>query len=160
MWHDVAWIASWLLIGIGVAGTVLPVLPGVVLVFAGAFWGAWLGGFEQVPVWVVVVLGLLAVLVWAVDYIAGLLGAQKVNASKYAIWGAGVGTVLGILMGFVGLLFMPFFGAALGEYLHQRNHQRALNVGLATWVGLMVGMIAKIVLVFTMVGIYIAALIW
>lgn len=158
MWQEAAWVGSWLLIVVGVLGTILPLLPGVILVFLGALWGAWLGDFQQVPVWVVVLLGVLTVLVWAVDYVSGLLGAKKVNASPYAIWGAAIGTVVGLFMGFVGVLFMPFIGAALGEYLHQRNHQRALNVGLATWVGLMVGMLSKVVLVFIMVGIYVSAL--
>jgi hypothetical protein len=158
MWNEAAWVGSWLLIVIGVFGTVLPLLPGVILVFAGAFWGAWLGDFQQVSPWIIGLLGALAIIVWLVDYVAGSLGAKRVNASPYAIWGAAIGTVLGVFSGFVGLLFMPFIGAALGEYLHQRNHQRALNVGLATWIGLMVGMVTKVVLVFTMVGIYVSAL--
>jgi uncharacterized protein YqgC (DUF456 family) len=61
-------------------------------------------------------------------------------------------------MGLVGVLFMPLVGAAVGEYLARKDQSRAVKVGLATWVGIMVGLIAKVVLAFVMVGIFVAAL--
>ena len=64
----------------------------------------------------------------------------------------------GIFMGLVGVLFMPLVGAAMGEYWSQRNQQRAAKVDFATWLGLMVGMVAKVVLSFVMVGIFLVAL--
>ena len=70
----------------------------------------------------------------------------------------GVGTVLGLFMGLVGVLFMPLVGAAVGEYLAQKNQVRAVKVGVATWVGIMLGLIAKVALAFIMVGIFVAAL--
>jgi uncharacterized protein YqgC (DUF456 family) len=69
-----------------------------------------------------------------------------------------VGTVLGLFMGLVGVLFMPLVGAAVGEYLARKDHTRAAKVGVATWVGIMVGLVAKVVLSFIMVGIFAAAL--
>ena len=61
-------------------------------------------------------------------------------------------------MGLVGVLFMPLVGAAVGEYWAQRDQQRAAKVALATWIGLLVGMVAKVVLSFVMVGIFLIAL--
>ena len=142
----------------GLAGTVLPVLPGTVLVWSGIVLGAWIDDFNRVGVTTVVVVSVLAVLAWGLDYVAGLMGAKKAGASKLTLLGAAVGTVLGLFMGLVGVLFMPLVGAAAGEYLAQKDQARALKVGLATWVGIMMGLIAKVVLAFSMVGIFMAAL--
>lgn len=152
------WLLSAALIVAGLAGTVLPLLPGTLLVWAGIVVGAWINDFTLVgttTLWVVTGLALLA---WALDYVAGLLGAQKVGASKLALIGAAVGTVVGLFMGLVGVLFMPLVGAAVGEYWALRDQQRAVKVGVATWVGIMVGLVAKVVLAFMMVGIFLAAI--
>jgi uncharacterized protein YqgC (DUF456 family) len=53
---------------------------------------------------------------------------------------------------------MPLIGAAIGEYLAQRDERRALKVGVATWLGMMIGLIAKVVIAFMMIGIFVAAL--
>ena len=147
-----------MLIALGVAGTVLPALPGVIFVLAGIVLGAWIDDFTRVSSWTVGVLSVLAVVAWVMDYVAGLLGAQKVGASKQALIGAAIGTVVGLFMGLVGVLFMPLVGAPAGEYLAQRQSHRALKVGIATWLGLMVGLITKVVIVFMMIGIFVVAL--
>ena len=152
------WTLCAALILLGLAGTVLPMLPGTVLVWGGIVLGAWIDDFTRVSMTTVVVVSVLAVLAWGLDYVAGLMGARKAGASKEALVGAAVGTVLGLFMGLVGVLFMPLVGAATGEYLAQKDQARALHVGVATWIGIMVGLIAKVVLAFIMVGIFAAAL--
>ncbi|BAL95728.1 DUF456 domain-containing protein [Rubrivivax gelatinosus] len=151
------WSLVVLLMLVGLAGTVLPVLPGTALIFAGAWLGAWIDGYERVGVYTVVVLGVMAVLAWALDYLAGLMGARRVGASPQALVGAAIGTVAGLLAGFVGVLFMPFVGAAAGEYLARRDEQRAMQVGLATGLGLLLGMVAKVAIAFAMVGLFVVA---
>jgi uncharacterized protein len=152
------WVLSVGLILLGVAGTVLPALPGTVLVLAGIVLGAWIDDFALVGGSTLAVITALAVLAWVLDYVAGLLGARKAGASGLAIAGAAIGTVVGLFMGLVGVFFMPLVGAAIGEYLARRDQQRAMQVGVATWVGIMVGMIAKVVLAFIMIGVFVAAL--
>jgi len=152
------WVLCFALIVLGLAGTVLPFLPGTVLVWGGIVLGAWIDDFVRVGTTTVVVVSVLAVLAWVLDYVAGLMGAQKAGASKQALLGAAVGTVVGLFMGLVGVLFMPLVGAAIGEYVARKDQTRAVKVGFATWVGIMVGLIAKMVLAFTMVGIFVAAL--
>lgn len=154
----VLWVLCVALIALGLAGTVLPVLPGTVLVWAGIFLGAWIDEFSRVSVITVVVISVLGVLAWGLDYAAGLIGAKKAGASKQALLGAAVGTVVGLFMGLVGVLFMPLVGAAVGEYVARKDQTRAVRVGLSTWVGIMLGLIAKVVLAFIMVGIFAAAL--
>jgi uncharacterized protein YqgC (DUF456 family) len=154
------WVLCVALIVLGLAGTVLPVLPGTLLVWAGIVLGAWIDDFARVSVTTVVVISVLGVIAWALDYAAGLLGAQKAGASKQALLGAAVGTVVGLFMGLVGVLFMPLVGAAVGEYLARKDEARAVKVGLATWVGIMLGLLAKVVLAFIMVGVFAAALLF
>lgn len=153
------WVLCVALIVLGLAGTVLPLLPGTVLVWGGIVLGAWIDDFARVGMTTVVVVSVLAVLAWAMEYVAGLMGAQKAGASKQALLGAAVGTVVGLFMGLVGVLFLPLVGAAIGEYVARKDQTRAVKVGVATWVGIMVGLIAKVVLAFIMVGIFVAALV-
>ena len=152
------WIVSAALILLGLAGTVLPLLPGTLLVWSGVLLGAWIDDFTRVGVSTVVIISILAALAWALDFVAGLMGAKRAGASRLALVGAAVGTVVGIFMGLVGVLFMPLVGAAVGEYWAQRDQHRAAKVAFATWVGLMLGMVAKVALSFVMVGIFLVAL--
>jgi uncharacterized protein YqgC (DUF456 family) len=154
------WLLCAALILVGLAGTVLPALPGTVLVLAGILLGAWIDDFTRVGWLTLTLVTVLAVLAWALDYVAGLMGARKVGASRQALIGAALGTVVGLFMGLVGVLFMPLVGAAVGEYLARRDHGQALKVGTATWLGMMLGMIAKVVLAFVMVGVFAVALVF
>lgn len=156
--HSLGWLLVIALIVIGIAGTVLPGVPGTILVLAGIVLGAWLDDFRNVTWWVVAIISLLAIAAWVIDFLATVLGAKKAGASKWAIVGAALGTVIGIFMGLVGVLFMPFVGAVIGQYISQKNVKHAAKVGLATWLGLLVGTVVKLVLVFMMIGIFVAAL--
>lgn len=154
------WALSVLLIVVGLAGTVLPALPGPALVLGGIVLGAWIDDFTRVSVLTVGITAGLAVLAWVLDYVAGLLGAKRAGASPQALVGAALGTVVGLFMGLVGVLFMPFVGAVAGEYLARRDEAGALKVGAGTWIGIMVGLLAKVVLSLVMVGIFVIALVW
>ncbi len=153
------WILAVALIVVGIAGTVLPALPGTILVFAGILLGAWIDDFARIPVWLVVVFGVLTALAWAVDYFAAIAGAKKVGASRLALIGAAIGTLAGIFTGLWGLLFMPLAGAAIGEFIAQRDWNRAGRVGIATWSGLLLGTAVKVAIVFAMVGAFVVALV-
>ncbi|MDZ7858954.1 DUF456 domain-containing protein [Sphaerotilus sp.] len=154
------WLLSAALITAGLAGTVLPALPGTALVLGGIVLGAWIDDYTRVGGWTVGLVAVLAVLAWALDYAAALLGARRAGASRQALFGAALGTVVGLFMGIVGVLFMPLVGAAVGEYLAQRDQQRAVQVGVATWLGLLAGLLAKVVLACMMVGVFIVALVF
>jgi uncharacterized protein len=154
------WVLSVALIAAGLVGTVLPALPGTVLVLAGIVLGAWIDGFGRVGPWALGAVAAMAVLAWVLDYVAALLGARRAGASRQALVGAALGTVVGLFMGLVGVLFMPLVGAAAGEYLAQRNQQQALKVGVATWLGLLAGLLAKVVLACMMVGVFVGALLF
>lgn len=152
------WIAAVAMIVVGVVGTVLPALPGVVLIFGGIALAAWIDGFQRISVWSVGAAAVLTAIAFVVDYVAAVLGARKAGASKLAVVGAAVGTIAGVFTGFVGLLFLPLVGAAIGEFIDDRDMLRAGRVGFATWLGLLIGTAVKIAIAFTLVGMFVAAL--
>ncbi|MBS0515520.1 MAG: DUF456 family protein [Proteobacteria bacterium] len=145
---------SAILILAGLAGTVVPALPGVPLVFAGMLLAAWADHFQHVGTFTLIVLGGLSLLALAIDFVAGLLGAKRVGASPHAIWGAMIGTVVGLFFGLPGIVFGPFLGAVAGELLVGSRLDRAAHVGVGTWLGLLFGTLAKIALCFTMLGVF------
>jgi uncharacterized protein YqgC (DUF456 family) len=145
------------LVLIGLAGTFLPLLPGVPFVFAGMALAAYADGFVRIGKTVLIVLGLLTIFALLIDFLAASLGAKRLGASRLAIWGAAIGALIGIVLGPFGLLFGSFAGAVAGELLSSRNAQHATRVGFGAWVGLIVGTLFKLALTFAMVGIFVTA---
>lgn len=142
------------LVLVGMAGVILPALPGLPLVFAGMMLAAWAGDFQQIG-WVpLVVLGLLTLLSLGVDFLATLFGAKRVGASRKALVGAVLGTFGGLFFGPVGLFVGPFAGALLGELWHGRELGQAARVGLGTWLGILLGTVLKLGLAFAMLGLF------
>jgi uncharacterized protein YqgC (DUF456 family) len=151
------WIVAALLIVAGIAGTVLPALPGIPLVFAGLVVGAWADDFQRVG-WVTLsVLGLLTLASLAIDFAATAMGAKRVGATRKAIVGAALGTLVGLFFGIPGLIVGPFLGAVAGEILSHGEWRRATSAGVGTWVGLLFGTLAKIALAFAMLGVFVFA---
>ena len=104
-----------------------------------------------------VLLGLVALLSIVADFVATAAGAKRVGAGPMAVWGAALGTLAGLFFGPIGLLAGPFLGALLGELWHTRALRRATHVGLATWVGLLLGTVLKLALAFAMLGLFVLA---
>ena len=146
-----------LLVLVGLAGTILPALPGTPLVFVGLLVAAWAEGFEKVGWITLTILALLTILSFVIEIMATSMGAKRVGASWKAMLGAGIGTIVGLFFGIPGLLLGPFVGAVLGEYIALRDWGQAGKVGFGTWLGLLFGTAAKIALSFAMVGIFVAS---
>jgi uncharacterized protein YqgC (DUF456 family) len=142
---------------VGALGIVLPALPGVPLLFAGMVVAAAIDDFQRVGWLPLTVLGFLTLLAVLVEFVASALGAQRVGASSRAILGALLGTVVGLFFGFVGLVFGPFIGAVVGELSVHGRIDQAGRVGIATWVGLVFGTLAKVAIAFAMIGIFVLA---
>ena len=155
-----AWIVAGILIAVGFAGIVFPALPGTVLIFAGLLIAAWADGFDRVGVWTLSLIGVIAAASYLVDFVAAAVGAQRVGASKPAIVGAALGTLLGLPLGLAGVLFGPLVGAILGELLMHRDVARAGQVGMAAWIGFLIGTAVKIALAFSMIAIFIVSALW
>ena len=134
----ICWLSAVSLIIAGLAGTVIPAIPGLI------GWGT------------IATLAVLAIIGVIVDTVAQTAGAQKAGASSYGIWGSVIGTFVGVFMGgLVGIFIMPLVGAFIGEFWAKRDYLHAGRVGVATWIGIVVGTAVKIALAFTMLGLMI-----
>jgi len=144
----------------GLVGTILPVLPGVLLVFGGLFLSAWADDFTRVGYVALTIIGVLGLLSFAADFMASVLGAKRVGAHPLALFGAGVGGFAGIFLGIPGIIFGPFLGAAAGELIARGQLLRAGKVGFGTWFGMLVAAIAKVVIAVAMIAVFFAAYAW
>lgn len=152
--HSLWYVLAAVLILVGIVGSVLPVLPGVPIVFAGMLLAAWADQFARVGTITLTVLGVLTVIALIVDFVAGVMGAKRVGASRHAVIGAAIGTLVGIFLGIPGLLLGPFVGALLGELVAGGTLRKAADVGVGAWVGFLVGTVAKLGICFAMLGLF------
>ncbi|MGE8219396.1 MAG: DUF456 domain-containing protein [Stenotrophomonas acidaminiphila] len=148
----ILYLLAAVLVLVGLAGVILPALPGLPLVFAGLLVAAWADGFAHVGWLPLVVLGALTALSIVIDVLATTLGAQRL-----ALAGSVLGTVVGLFFMPVGLFAGPFVGALLGEYLHGRRLGQAARVGLGTWLGIVLGVALKLGLAVAMLGVFAVA---
>ena len=151
------WALAIVLVVVGLAGVVLPGLPGPVLIFAGLLLAAWADGFVRVGIGTIVVLAVLTVATHFVDLVTMALGMKRVGATRRAAAGAAIGTIAGLFFGLPGLIIGPFAGAVLGELTAHRDLGRAGRAGIAAWLGFLVGTVVKIALAFAMVGVFLTA---
>lgn len=159
LWNVVVWSSAVLCIVVGFVGTIVPILPGTVMIFAGITLVAWWSDFVIIGVPVLVLTGMLVVLSLAVDFLSSVLGAKRVGASSLALWGATVGSFVGMFFMIPGIVLGPFVGAFIGEYLAQSSASQAAQAGLGTWLGLLVGTVLKVGISMAMIGIFIFGLI-
>jgi uncharacterized protein YqgC (DUF456 family) len=151
------WILAALLVIAGVAGLVLPALPGAPLLFAGLVVAAWAEDFAYVGTGTIVLLAVLAALTYAADFVASALGAKRFGASPRAVTGALIGGLVGLFFGIPGVLLGPFIGAVIGELSVRRDLNAATRAGIGASVGLVLAAAAKIALAFTMLGVFAVA---
>lgn len=155
---EAASLLWWLALAIqllAIPGALLPVLPGLALLPLGAL--VWIGAVGWSAGWPPLVLaGVLLVLGWGAEALALVLGPARLQASRWAALGAGLGLVVGVLgllpalpVGgpLLGVLLGPFLGASLAQGLAARGAPgRALLVGLAVVAGMLVSRLAQALL--------------
>jgi uncharacterized protein YqgC (DUF456 family) len=150
----VLWVAAALLVAAGLAGLVLPALPGAPLLFLGLVAAAWAEQFAYVGWGTLAVLAVLCLLAYLVDFAAGAFGAKHFGASGRSVIGAGIGTILGLFFGLFGVILGPFVGAVIGELTVRNDLHAAGRAGIGATLGLVLGAAAKIALAFVMLGIF------
>jgi uncharacterized protein len=160
MVHVIIYVFAFALIAGGLVAAVLPVLPGIPLIFGGIWLIAGADGYRHVGLWWLLGIASVGAVGLLLDLMAGALGAKRVGASKQAVWGALVGTVVGLFLGLPGLLLGPFVGAVLGELSAGHGVQRSAQVGVSAWVGLIFGTLFKLVSSLMMVAMLGAAWWW
>ncbi len=143
-----------LLVLAGLAGLVLPAMPGAPLLFAGLLLAAWAEDFAYVGAWTLAALALLAAFTYVADFLASALGAKRFGASRRAVIGAVLGGLIGIFFGLPGILLGPFVGAVLGELSAHRGLHEAGRAGIGATLGLVLGVAMKLGLGFSMIGLF------
>lgn len=146
-------LAALLIIG-GIAGNIVPALPGIPMIFGGIWLVAAVDRYSHLGVWWLVIIGALGAVGVLMDFVSASLGARRAGASRLAVTGAGIGTVVGMFFGLPGLIIGPFAGALLGELASGTSVLRSAHVGMATWLGLLFGTLVKLVISFLMVGLF------
>lgn len=145
------------LIVAGLVFATLPALPGIPLIFAGIWLVAAGDDYRHLGKWWLIAIGVIGCVGVAADLLAAAFGAKRVNASKRAIWGAVIGTIVGLFFGIAGVLVGPFLGAVVGELASGSSVTRSADVGFGTWIGLIVGMLVKLIASFMMVAMLLTA---
>lgn len=139
----------------GLVGAVVPLIPGTPLVFAGALVYAIGTDFTPVGAGRLVILAVLAVAGWALEHVAGALGARRAGGGRAAVVGAVLGALVGLAFAPLGLLLGPIAGAIAGELLSGRDPAGSVRTGVGTAVGVVVGVAAHFAFALTMVALFV-----
>jgi uncharacterized protein len=149
------WLITIVLFAVGLIGTVLPVFPGTTIILAGAVIHRVMLGPEKSIGWrSIVVLILLTLATYALDFVSGYFGAKYFGATKWGMFGAVIGAIIGILFGIVGLLIGPVIGAIVGEFIAGKRMIDAGRAGWGSLLGNLGGMVGKLVIALAMITIF------
>jgi len=151
------WIAAAALVLTGLAGLLLPAIPGPPLLYLGLVAAAWAEDFRYVGFWMLAVLALMTLLAYGVDFAATAFGARRFGASPRAAVGAAAGTLVGLFFGLAGILLGPFVGAVAAELTVRKPLHEAGRAGVGATVGLAIGAAVKMALAFAMIGLFLLA---
>ncbi|MDD3458869.1 MAG: DUF456 domain-containing protein [Weeksellaceae bacterium] len=142
---------------IGILGSILPVLPGLPLVF-GALLLAKILGYSSISWWLISFFGFLTVLGLVLDYLIPVATSKKLGGSRYGLIGLTIGFVVGLIFAPVGLfsiIVMPFLGALVGELIYDRkSHRRALKAASGSVIGYFLSIVYGLTVSFLMFGFY------
>lgn len=143
--ETLVWCVTLFLFGMGLIGTLIPMLPGIIIIAAGCIWQGVMGT-RHLEWWVWAVLALLVAGGLVIDKLSGGMGAKKFGSTAAGIWGAIIGAVVGAVLftPIVGLLFMPFLGALLAELIFARKDiVAAFKAGSGAALGMLTGLLLE-----------------
>lgn len=150
--HADFWAWAILILGyfIAVIGTLVPGLPGAVMIVVAVAAHEYLR--PDTYTWIAhVSLILLAIFSWLLDFLAGIWGAKLGGATKAGLWGAMIGGVVGIPFGFLGLILGPFLGAILGDlYGRRRDLVQLLRSGSGAALGFVLSLLGRFAILLVM----------
>jgi len=130
----------------GIAGCVLPLLPGPPLSYIALLIVAFIDG-SQISKNVLIATGIATAIVTLLDYLIPIWGTKWYGGSKQGVWGATLGMVVGIfLFPPFGLIIGPFAGAFIGEMMNDATDtNKALRAALGSLVGFLIGTGLKVI---------------
>lgn len=152
------WFVTVVLFAIGVIGTIVPVLPGTTIILAAAIIHRIVLGPQKSIGWqTMIVLVLLTLTTYALDVLAGYLGAKYFGATKWGTFGAILGALVGLFFGLIGLFVGPVIGAVIGEFVAGKRMIDAGRAGWGSLLGNIGGMLAKLTIALVMIAIFLIA---
>ena len=129
----------------GLIGTILPLLPGPILIYAGMLLYGFMTGFATLDAYFFLLQGLVLAVIFSIDYLASAVGTRRFGGSKQAAWGAIIGTILGVvLLGPLGIVLGPFIGAVGAELVRGISVNESLRIGFGTLIGILGGTVLKL----------------
>lgn len=158
-------VLAYLLMFVGLIGSVLPLVPGPLLIWLGALLWAANDGFQSVGWPTLLFLGILTVIAWSSDLVLTSVFSRRMGASWKAVLGAIVGGLAGgLLLGgwipIVGTLLATILGAIAGMVAVEAMDKRDLRVALRATQGYMVGVLASSLLEATLAIVMILIFAW
>ncbi len=142
----IALVVASLFFLVGLIGTLLPVMPGAPVIWAGMLVYGFIAGFENLGFYFLAAQALLALAVMGVDYLFAAMGSHYFGGSKAALWGAAAGLLAGLFFFPLGLLIGPFLGAALADLLFRRRTDLAVKSGIGASLGFLSALPIKLAL--------------
>ncbi len=142
---------------IGLAGVILPVLPGVPLIFGAAALYGILTGFKDITVQLILIFAGLTILALVIDYLTNYFSVRKMGGGRAGAVGAVIGLIVGIFIGLVWIIILPFVLAVTFELFAGREAREALAAGFGAFVGLLLGGLTRFVIGCVMIGIFVWA---
>jgi len=150
-------ISGSLLMILGIAGCLLPVLPGPPLSYLGLVaihLTSKIDFSSKFLIW----WGIIVIIVSVLDYVIPIWGTKIFGGSKFGVWGSMVGLLAGLFIPPIGIIIGPFMGAVAGEMLGG-NRQHALKAGFGSFIGFLAGTVVKLLVSLIMLYYFIVALI-
>ncbi len=147
-------VVALLVMLLGFAGSLLPVLPGPPLIFLAALIHRLIFTDKGASIWVLVTLGTLTAVSFFLDFLASVYGAKRLGATWRGLLGAFIGGLIGLFTSPLGLLLGPLLGAVLGELLGGRKWLEAGKAGLGAILGILVGTAGKVACALGMIGLW------
>lgn len=130
---------------LGLVGTLLPLLPGPVLIYAGMLLYGALTGFATLDANFFLLQGMALLFLFTLDFLATAAGSRRFGGSKQAALGAVVGTLFGFfIFGPFGIILGPFLGAVIVEFIRGKQPNQAITAGFGTIIGLLGGTAIKL----------------
>ena len=142
----------------GLAGCIIPVIPGLPLCYAGLL----LLSFSMqvdVPLWFLILWAVVVIAIQVLDFYLPVWGTKKYGGTKYGMWGSTIGLIAGIFFTPIAMIIGAFAGAFIGEKIANADNKKALKAAFGSFMGLLLGTVIKLTIAIYMI-IYYCVKVW
>ncbi len=156
IWEIVLFAISLIIMFVGMAGIIVPIIPSMPLIWLGTFLYAIFTHFEKITWMVLLIFALLTIFSIVLENLGNVYGAKKFGATKWGIIGSVVGTGIGFYLGGpIGLILGPVVGTVIFELIGGKGYKGALKSGLGNFVGFLGGSLIKVIIGLVMISVFV-----